>query len=89
MLLGFFLRNGVFEGLKKSNNLWLASALVEAEVGKDTGSCIPSKLENVLVQCHFRFFKQLYPVKNVLEVCFTEWTLHLKKCYPFHSKMLL
>ena len=35
----YFPINQVFEGSKKFKTFWLASALVEAGAGKDTGSC--------------------------------------------------
>ena len=40
----YFLLNWVLEGLKKSNNFWLACALVEAEAGQGTGNCMPCHL---------------------------------------------
>ena len=48
MILRLFFKGlRVSEGLNKSKTYWLASILVEAGVGQDTGSCMPSKLGNV------------------------------------------
>ena len=39
----YFLINYVPEGPKKSKVFWLASVLVEAGAGQDTGICMPPK----------------------------------------------
>ena len=36
------------EGLKNSKTFWLASALVEAGAGQDSGSCMPPRLRNAV-----------------------------------------
>ena len=59
--------NYVFEGLTKFNSFWLASVLVQTEAGQDTGSWMPSHLNQQIPSinvskwvgshtCHFRSF---------------------------------
>ena len=89
----------VSEGLKKSNTFWLASALVETEAVQDSDSCTLPKLENVLPlfinkrkwagSLFILRLQDNFTRVKVKEVCFTEWTLHLTKFCPSHSKMLM
>ena len=44
VILGLFLINLVFEGLKKSNTFWLACALVDAEAVQDLRSSMSCDL---------------------------------------------
>ena len=58
------------------------------------GNALPLFINVIIWEFQVGSLFTLDPLHNfthikVKEVCLTEWTLHLKKVFPSHSKMLL
>ena len=49
VIFGLFLKNLVFEGLKKSNTFWLACVLVDAEAVQDISSSMSCELNQEML----------------------------------------